>query len=203
MAQDYENVTSSVVEDLQILVQSRGKERVEHLTRAKAKLARCAETLEEIGQVHAMHVRQIHYRIRARDERHQEDVQDIKARGEARLARLRQELEIEEQRAAKVSKAADRLVAENLAEFSETAASFGKLPSRNPIPILDTAEQKSEIDQLQREILSLQALRETAESELAARRKENERLKREIGRFRHEIAFANRGPAKIRSGSID
>jgi predicted RNase H-like nuclease (RuvC/YqgF family) len=92
------------------------------------------------------------------------------------------------------------LVTDNLADFSESQKSIGKVELRTPAAV-DDAEEKLEIERLRRELSELARVKETLESDLTARRNENHRLKRELGRIRHEIAFANRGPGKVRSGS--
>jgi HAMP domain-containing protein len=151
-----------------------------------------------MDRAHAIHIDDLHQRIRSRDERYHSDIDTIKTREETKLMRMKQEMAAAEKRAAKLSKATRRLEGENEARLAETAREMDKMKVRKNTPVGDVSEELSELESLKKEVSELWKMRKTTESDLLLKREENERLKREIGRFRHEIAFANRGPQKNR-----
>jgi chromosome segregation ATPase len=193
-ALDGESVTGGVVEELQQLIRSRNDERLANLTESRSKLAKCVDALDGIVRSHAIRVEELHRRIQAQDERYQERVEAAKIHGEAQVDRMKQELGIIERRTVKLGRAARRVAADNVQYVRQSERQLERRKLGEVAPVLDASNDQSDIQKLQREIASLEKEKATAESDLILTRQENEQVRRAIGRIRHEITFANRGP---------
>jgi predicted RNase H-like nuclease (RuvC/YqgF family) len=60
----------------------------------------------------------------------------------------------------------------------------------------DEEKDIAKMDRLRTDVKNLKFSLRNSEEQLTEMRKGNERLKREVGRLKHEIGFAGRGPMK-------
>lgn len=194
---NFEEVTQSVIEELQATLETRNEERFENLNQSKEKLSQCVDAIDSMTRAHTIRIQEIQNRIQATERNYESSVQDMKSQHEYKLRILKVHLAECENTAATLSKAARKLEKDNQNQLRETLSEMDKLRAQASIrPDTENSEamlkQKGKLAKLQKEVASLEEGLKAQEEILTEKRKENEAVKREIGKVKHEIGFAGR-----------
>jgi chromosome segregation ATPase len=129
----YEEVNSAVLEELQVMLQSRVEERLANLSQSKAKLGQCIDVIERMERDHKVQVDELRSRIQARDERYQSDLDAIRTREDFKVARLKHQLVDIEAKLAKLAKAARHLTHDNQAQLQQTMSEIDRLKTSKTV----------------------------------------------------------------------
>jgi chromosome segregation ATPase len=187
-----ETFDSTIVDELEIMLRARTEERLVNLTQSRGKLAQCMETLDNMVHSHTIKVDELRKEIEGRDERHESDVQRMNVREEVKINRLKQELVLVEERQKKLANAARHVEKENQNQIALTIREIEQMKHGAVKLEISHEDDGAKLKKLEQEVRKLRRELNTEEENLRGHREENEMLKREIGRVKHEIGFRGR-----------
>lgn len=194
---DFEDLTQSIIGELQATLETRNEERFANLSQSKAKLSQCIDAIDSMTHAHSIRVQEIQKSIDAAERQYESRVSDMKSQHEYKLRILKTRLAESESTASTLSRAAKKLEKDNQNQLRNTMNEIDRLRSQMSVkPDRENNEtvtkQKAKLAKVQKEVNGLSDELSRYEETLAVKRQENETLKREIGRVKHEIGFSGR-----------
>jgi chromosome segregation ATPase len=177
---------------LESTIQARSQERLASLLQAKSKLSECVATLEEMERNHNTFCASSQSRLDNLDVRHRERVAREKERREREISSLTRKAEELHKKEKALNNTVQKIEG-RLRMQIENAVKDGELLRREMSAKRDAPVDKGHEERLANWRQTLKGLRkklELRESELLRARTDNESMKREIGRLKHEIRVA-------------
>lgn len=191
--EDVDEISQSVIADLQHLLDSRTQERLENLRESKGKLSKCVDAIDSLARAHTLRLQDVQERIAAVESEYAKNIEAVRGTHEKVTRNMKEKLADTEKSAESLVRASRKLEKSNRANIRETMAA---METREPKPIAGLAEEEAaqteHVRSLRKEIGELRKTLAQKEAGLHAKRSENEKLKREIGRLKHDISFAGR-----------
>ena len=196
----YYEVNNPVIAQLRNAIEVRMKERYDGLMDSKTRLNDFVIQLETMTRQHALQVDNLVDKINSMEYQFQSDIQHEQCRHSLKIADLKKELEVADQRLATLYKVSTRLKAENKRQIDQTTNELLQIKSEklnsltrgNNNDEYTNQNVHAQLKEINKDVMRLNRHLKVKEDELHQKRDENETLKREIGRLNHEIRFINR-----------
>jgi myosin heavy subunit len=193
MEDHVETVDSTVIDELQQIVQQRNTERYQNLQQSKEKLSQCIETLDDMTRVHTLAVNDRRIALKEIEQKYETELLNLEERHRVTNVRLNGTLYDVQQRTKILLKAAHHLERSNQKQLNETMKELELMKNRTiartdrpllrPEDVVKVQKQKKVLEKLSKG-------RAGKDDNLIQIRGTNHDLKSEIWRMRHELRFS-------------
>ncbi|KAK8888712.1 hypothetical protein M9Y10_033446 [Tritrichomonas musculus] len=182
------------IEKLQNTIQQRQEERFANLKQSKEKLAQCIDILETMTKDHTRNVNEKQQKIHEIEEDYNRKLGNIEEKHQTCMKGLKIQLLEAEKRTRALLRAAKHLGSTNQKQMLETIHELDVMKEKT-LEITDNevleGDEKSQRQQLKKEINKLKRVLKHRDDDLLQLQEDNQELKREIWRLRHEIKYVN------------
>ena len=188
--QEIQNTEYEVIAELQYIVDQRNKERLNNLQSSRAKLLHCADLMNSLTHNHNIDIHERQRAIVSIDKKYQTDLEQFQKTRKQELTRLALTLSQAQNRSRKLEKAAQHLEQANKTQLTKTIRDFEILKRRASVdvPLLKETDL-AQLENIKKQIHKQRQKVDAGENRLREIRDENESLRKEIWRIRHEIRF--------------
>ena len=189
------------IQDLQEIVRLRNEERLESLRESKTKLEECMEMIENMNDEHERAVVNMKTKISEMDNRYVAEVSRMKEDHKALIMVQKAKLEKANNQYQRLRKALKTLKAghqsqlkQSINEMNNVRSAFSQsAPASCGIENADPQRMK-DIEKNKLKLLNSKTIIRQKEESLNRVRQENQRLKQEIGKIRHQLEYSYRIP---------
>lgn len=184
---------------LEVAVQKRNQERLESLVQAKTRLSDCVNTLEEMERNHTISMENYKRQLEAMDNRYQEKIKRDSERQNRTTEGLSRKYAEYEKRYRALQRTIKKIKQHHQQQIEEAVREGETLKLTAAAYETQTTQSTKEISKIQSNnklLIDLKRKLETRENELAQARTNNESMKREIARLKHEIRLRKRNQDK-------
>ena len=189
----------SPIEKLQNLIRQRQAERYDNLTQSKQKLSQCIELLETMTNDHLRNISEKQQQIREIEEDYNLNLQRIEEKHRTSMELLKVQLSETEKRTRILLRAAKHLGSTNHKQMMEAIHELD-VKKQKSFEITDKdvleGDERMQRETLKKEINKLKRVLKRREDELQQLQLDNQEIKREIWRLKHELKFKN-SPTKL------
>lgn len=182
---------------LESAIEARNQERLESLLQAKSRLSDCVATLEEMDRNHASKMQSYMTRIETMDSRYQDQMKRETEKHNRVVEQLkRRQYDLDARSAAlertrsKIERNHKRQIEQAIQEGESLKLSIEAHEARSQ----QTAQESGKVQAWAAKLEQLKKKLESSENNLMQARTENEAMKREIARLKHEARMARRRP---------
>lgn len=194
-----QEVEISQQKQLEKAIQKRTQERLDSLLQAKSRLADCVATIDEMERNHETQMNSYKLKLEALDAQYQNKVKRENERQTKSIEALKRKLSESEKRNFSLQRTIHKIEHHHKMQLDATVREGDNLQYSIKTQEVQTQIQLKENDKLKNLMGKLQLLKnklETRENELINERTDNESLKREINRLKHESQIAKRRQAR-------
>lgn len=189
----------SPIEKLQDAIKQRQMERFENLNQSKQKLSQCIDMLESMSNDHMRNVNEKQQQIRELEEDYNLNLQRIEEKHNTSMELLKIQLSEVEKTTRAFLRAAKHLGSANHKQMVEAIHELD-IKKQKSFEITDKdvleADEKAQRQQLKKEISKLRRRLKHGEDDLLQLQQDNQDIKREVWRLKHELKFVN-SPTKL------
>lgn len=197
--QSIQEVEISQQRQLEKAIQKRTQERLDSLLQAKSRLADCVATIDEMQRNHETQMNSYKMKIEALDVQYQSKVKRENEKHAKSIEALKRKLNESEKRNFSLQRTIHKIEHHHKMQLDATVREGDNLQHSIKTQEVQTEIQLKENGKLKNLMNKLQVLKgklETRENELINERTDNESLKREINRLKHESTIAKRRQAR-------
>jgi chromosome segregation ATPase len=192
MLASIDTVGHDAIANLQDMIKQRNTERFQNLQGSRMKLASCVETLDTMGRSHSLAVADRRRALKEIEQRYETDLAKLEERHRPKLARLAQRLGDTQERTKTLLRAAHHLEHTNQRQLKATLKDLDAMKRKSEMLGEDemvAPEDLQRVEGRKAELLRLQRLLSQKEVRLLEARQDNEALKKELWRVRHNLKF--------------
>jgi hypothetical protein len=192
MAENLQNIDHGVIDELQNIVNQRNQERFQNLQQSREKLSRCVETLDQMVRSHTIAVEDRRRTLREIEQKYEASLAKIDERHKPRMARLTDALRDVQARTRILARAAHHLEHSNQKQLKETLTDLDSMKRRTLMTTdqpLTNAEDLTKVEAQKKHLMKIKRGIMMRDDALKRVRQENESLKKDVWRIRHELRF--------------